>query len=126
MLHSGGNAGPPPPGLAYTIEDCDGIGRIAWRPEPVDITADDALAAERAAFQTQTDAPERREAEEFLKEVLAEGPVLAGKVEAAAKAAGVARRTLHRAKERLGVTSLKDGFGQKARWLWKLPECRTA
>ena len=37
-----------------------------------------------------------------------------------------ARRTLHRAKERLGVASVKDGFGLKARWVWSLPEVHSA
>jgi putative DNA primase/helicase len=120
MLHSGGNAGPPPAGLAYTIEDCDGIGRIAWRPEPVEITADEALAAERAAFQTHIDAPERREAEEFLKEVLAEGPVLTKKILAAAKEAGFSPKTLRQARERMQVVTSRRGFGPDKVGYWQL------
>jgi hypothetical protein len=121
MLHSGANLAPWAPTLAYTIEDVEGIGRVEWQPEAVDITAEQALATEQAAWQVQADAPERREAEEWLKEVLAEGPVSAKKVKAAAATAGIAEKTLKRAKTRLSVESVKDGFGLDAKWLWMLP-----
>ena len=37
-----------------------------------------------------------------------------------ARQAGIAERTLHRAKKVLGVTSKRDAFGRAGKWLWCL------
>ena len=75
MLDNGGNLAPAAPTLAYVIEDRGDGPRIEWLAEPVAITAEQALAAEQAACQADRDAPERREAESWLREVLSAGPV---------------------------------------------------
>ena len=55
---------------------------------------------------------------QFLKGLLAHGPVLSTVVLEKAKAAGIAERTLNRAKQHLGIQSDRvDG-----KWHWHLPE----
>jgi AAA domain len=56
-------------------------------------------------------------AKTFLQELLAGGTKKSKDVEAAAKAAGIAEKTLQRAKQELGVISDKQGNG----WIWKPP-----
>jgi hypothetical protein len=62
-------------------------------------------------------------AAEFLRKVLANGPVLTKQVEADARAAGIAGRTLTRARERVGAKSERgpDGF-----WAIRLPSPTSA
>ena len=126
MLDNGGNLAPPAPTLAYRIEDRGEGTRVEWLDDPLPITAEEALAADQAACQAGVAPAGRREAEGWLSEASTAGPIPARDVEAAAYAAGVARRTLHRAKERLGVASVKDGFGPKSPWVWSLPEVHSA
>jgi hypothetical protein len=47
--------------------------------------------------------------------------VAAREVLAAAKAAGIAERTLRRAKSREGVTARKVEAGDASVWVWRLP-----
>lgn len=115
------NLGPDLAGLAYRVVACDighGIttSRIEWEHQAVAITADDALVAHTAAAETERDA-----AAEWLSELLARGPVLAKEVQSEAKAAGFAWATLRRAKQHLGVTVKRDGFGKGGAWQWQLP-----
>ena len=56
-------------------------------------------------------------AEAFLIEVLKEGPTPSKLVEAEAKQAGIAWRTLRRASDCLGVKKKKSGLA----WYWELP-----
>ena len=59
-----------------------------------------------------------------LTDLLADGPVPAKKVKAAAKAAEVSEITLRRAKDRLGVVAKKTGKPGETdqAWTWSLPE----
>jgi hypothetical protein len=66
----------------------------------------------------------RQDAEEFLREILAGGPVPSDDVVAEAKEAGITTATLRRAKDSIGVRAAKQGGqfgGVGARWYWKLP-----
>ena len=62
----------------------------------------------------------RNEAEKFLADLLADGPMTAGKVRSVAEEAGHAWRTVGRAKKALGITSFKSEFG--GGWTWELPD----
>ncbi len=127
MLDNGGNLAPPAPTLAYAIEDRGAGPQIEWGAEPVQISAEEALAAEMAASQAvrdHQDAPERQEAESWLREVLAAGPVPSKEIEAAAKAAGLSVRTLKRAKESIGAESIREGFGRESTCRWRLADAR--
>jgi len=59
------------------------------------------------------------EAIDFLTGLLADGPLPAKVVQADARGAGHAPRTLERAAKRLGVERLKDGM--RGGWSWRLP-----
>lgn len=120
LLDNGGNLAPPAPTLAYVIRD-DGDGaRVEWSPDPVEITAEQALAAQQAAYQAATDSSQRREAEEWLKDTLADGPLSAREVKDAARKAGISSRTLERAKANVRVQSRRRGFGREAVYYWNL------
>jgi hypothetical protein len=62
----------------------------------------------------------RDEAKKFLTDILANGPVLKTEIEEAAKANGIAERTLCRAKSELSISAEKKG--QNGQWQWRLPE----
>ncbi len=62
------------------------------------------------------------EAEQFLREVLADGRMPQKEIEKDYKGAGYSLATIKRAKKRLGVISEKDGM--TGGWFWKLPEER--
>ena len=59
-----------------------------------------------------------REAQSFLKEVLADGPLPQTEIEKAAQQAGIRPKTLRNARNELGVTSTKVS----KQWVWALPE----
>ena len=122
MLDNGGNLAPPAPTLAYRIEDPGEGPRVEWLEDPVPITAEEALAADQAACQVGVAAPERRDAEGWLGEVLNAGPVRVHELEAAARNAGIAIITLRRAKGSLGVVSVREGFGKDSACFWKLAD----
>ena len=69
----------------------------------------------------EDEAPALAEAVRVLKEILADGPLSAGNVKKLAAQAGVAERTLHRARQALGVTTRRQGFGQGAYYVWAMP-----
>jgi len=119
FLHAKNNLAEPPQGLAFRLEQFivgEGIvtSRVMWEPEPLSITADEALAADGKSSLALT------EAECFLQALLADGPVLSKQVDAEAQEAGVARATLRRAKANLGIKSYKDGM--KGGWFCALPK----
>ena len=117
------NLAPTASSLAYRIVDRDGVGAIDWG----EVTAH--TAAELLAARSEATAEERTaldDARVLLAECLANGPVSAKEVRAEARSAGVANRTLDRAKAALHIVARKVGrpgeHGQ--RWEWSLPEGR--
>lgn len=124
-LHAKNNLAPPPQGLAYRLEQAivaDGIvaSRVAWETEPVTMTANQAMAADAAGVQANKATDEARE---FLQDILASGPVPQRDVKGAAEGAGLAWASVRRAKDRLGVTAVRESVGTSGagRWLWSLP-----
>jgi hypothetical protein len=110
-----------PKALAYRLveEEQYGVARVAW----------DGATAHKAADLLRTpardddgEAPAREEGEAFLRELLEEGPVPARQVKAEAREAGIAERTLARARQAIGARTRRDGFGPGARYLWELPD----
>lgn len=79
----------PPPTLAFTLNG----GVLSWYAEPVAGVDADAVLSHGASRE---DREEGRAAEEFLRELLADGDITAREGEAAAKAHGIAPRTLDR------------------------------
>ena len=112
------NLAPDKGGLAYSLlNDDDGIPRVFWDAEPVNMTADDALSEER-----DDDArSERGAAAEWLRDALAAGPMPAKDVKREARENSIAERTLKRAKKAIGAVARRLGFGKGATWYWALP-----
>jgi putative DNA primase/helicase len=118
------NLAPLGKGLAFRVEQQivgspgEGIlgSSVVWENEPVKITADQALAlAEDRGGEIHS---ARREAEEFLRELLANGTIGAKEGADHARALGIAPRTLKRARKKLGVVAKKSGHEG---WAWSLP-----
>ena len=104
------NLGPDQGGLAYrVIVAQNGAPRVEFEPEPVTIRADDALAA--PGDDGGADDPAS-----FLRELLADEPLIAKDVKEAADDAGYSWRTVQRAMKKAGVISKRPGFGQPALW----------
>jgi hypothetical protein len=60
------------------------------------------------------------EAKAFLLMQVADGPQPAWAILRAARAAGIATRTLNRAKAALGVRVQREGCGGQGQWMWLL------
>ncbi len=119
LLPGKNNLAPGGHGLAFTI-----IGdppAIAWEREPVAMSADDALATENGnEKQKPGPKPEaRNQVAEWLQDLLRDGPMAVAKIKEEAKEAGYAWRTVHRAKDELGIKPYREQFG--GAWMWKLP-----
>ncbi len=111
------NLAPDTGGLGYRIEaGGNGCPAVAWEPDPVNVSADDALAGDRDEGGGRT---ERDDAAEWLADLLAHGPRPARDVERDARDAGYSIATVRRAKAAIGVVSRKPAFGGP--WEWTLP-----
>jgi len=121
------NIAKDPGGLAFRIGQQllpgDIIGSaIFWDSQRVSCTADQVLAANENA----SDRPAQTEAEDFLRDILRDGPRLAKDVEGEAREVGVSWRTVNRAKKTLGIVTERkaesgQGLGRAGRWYWSLP-----
>lgn len=112
------NIAPDMGGLAYRIEPLgvDGCPALTWEPDPVNVSADDALAGDRNEGKGRT---ELNDAADWLRDLLAHGPRPARDVERDAHDAGHSITTVRRAKASIGVVSRKPAFG--GHWEWTLP-----
>ena len=112
------NLSAPAAGLAYTIEGHP--ASIVWDDEPVSMTANDAVAAERDSERGGHDsAPRTNEAVEWLRHYLTDGPRPAKEIKKDASKDNIASRTLDRAATELGVVKKPGGVGLP--WVWRLP-----
>ncbi|MDQ6617392.1 MAG: AAA family ATPase [Actinomycetota bacterium] len=106
-----------PPSLAYRLvtDEAHGVARIAW--EGTSAHTADALLVNPASDDERA---EQDEARDFLLDYLADGRQRATDAKKAAKAAGIAERTLDRARHRAGVTSQREGFGPGSVCWWEI------
>jgi hypothetical protein len=105
--------------LTYQIMGtADAIPYLAWDKQTRAIDANEVLGMSQKEKHERVN--RRGEAEEWLRARLADGPVLQKELESAAKSAGIAWRTLRRAKDKLRVQSHKAGIG--GGWFWELAE----
>ena len=119
------NLAPLGKGLAFRLEQriVSDVGKgivgssVYWESEHVTITADQALQATDAGGQ---DRSVGEGAEEFLRELLAKGPVPQKNIKTDAEGAGLAWATVRRAKDRLGIKPQKAGM--EGGWQWTLPK----
>jgi len=112
------NLAKQPEALAYRLVNDEryGVARVQWDGASRHTAAD--LVRQRV---DEDEAPALAEAVRVLKEILSDGPLAAGNVKRMAATAGVAERTLHRARQALGVTTRRQGFGQGAYYVWAMP-----
>lgn len=109
------NLGPDQGGLAYRVAVAeDGTPFVEFEAEPVNIRADDALAAH--GDDEGGDDPAT-----FLRELLASGSMAAKEIYREAESAGHSRDAMKRAKRRIGVEAVK--VGMDGGWCWRLPDC---
>jgi hypothetical protein len=113
------NLGPIPPSLSYRIVQASAASMIEW-VGIADSTANDLLVAQGSEAEP---AGARADAEGFLQDLLAEGPVAAKDAHRQARDVGISSRTLARARVSLGVKTSKHGgrFGGDPGWYWELP-----
>jgi hypothetical protein len=104
-------------GLGYRIEDVNGIAKVAWEDKPVIEDADELVEME-----TSEQRHGRREAIDFLKELLANGPVGSTTLFEQAHARGFSRETLRRAGKALGIVPKQSQGYRHGGWTWALPD----
>ena len=109
-------------GLAFTVAPhrlANGIETswILWESEPVTVTADEAMVP----FEATADRTEIADASEWLRDLLATGPVEAREVLRLAGQQGFNARMAQRARQRIGATTRREGFGKGSRVLWAVP-----
>lgn len=113
------NIGPDGGGFVYDLQQ----GELTGFPGVVTSYVQWGAVLEGSARELLADAEqqdderaERRDAAEWIREALADGPVSVRDVKQQGDAAGFAWRTLQRAMQRAGVESRRGGFGQPAAW----------
>lgn len=117
FANSKSNLAVEPPALAYRLVDDpdNGCARVAWEDQPTDHRAADLLGG-----PDSDDGGAQTEAVRWLVDYLTDngGQAPAGDLIKAAAKAGIAKRTVQRARKKAGVDSRKDGFGGD--WVWSL------
>jgi hypothetical protein len=109
-----------PPSLSFDLSTAEnGALRVGWIGACAH-TAESLLAAPR----DDEDRDAVQEAVEVIRAILEGGPVPSDDAKKEARKAGIAERTLYRAKAILGVKSRKVSFSGKGVWQWSLP-CHT-
>ena len=122
------NNGPDDGGFSYTLRqtllpDAPIEASIVEWGEMIEGNARDMLADVEADETERHSDGEKGEAEDFLIDVLAAGPITATEVYRQAEEAGIKHRTLERAKQSLKVKSKRRiEPGHSAHWAWHLPE----
>lgn len=109
-----------PHSITDTVADRGGHPVIEWG-EFVELTADDLAAAATAKGRGNGErGAQKGGAKEFIRDMLADGPVPASEAERRVVEAGFSESTVRRAKIALGVRSVRDGFGADGSWAWVL------
>jgi hypothetical protein len=127
LLPGKNNLAPEGNGLAFSIGG-ELFGRVIWEKDPVQLTANEALALElqQDRHKRGPEPEARNQAAEWLSELLAARPMRVGDPKApeqgtvahAAKEAGYLWATVRRAKDALGIKPYRDSFA--GGWMWRL------
>jgi len=106
------NLGRIPDSLLWGIEN----SRVVWHGS-CSLRADDLAGTPTS----ESEGAKLEEAKDFLRSELIGGPVSAGEILSRAGAAGIAEKTLRRAKGELRVGSKKVTVNEVSQWAWVLP-----
>ena len=110
------NLGPDGAGVAYWLRSTDArIPYVEWCDEPVRQTADDVLSA---GMGSSDDRSATEDCADWLRAVLSEGEARAAEIMRQADGYGFSAKVLRRARERIGVKTVKSGV--RAGWVWSL------
>jgi putative DNA primase/helicase len=114
------NIAPDDGGVAYSLDlvTIDGgiaATRAVW-DGIIEGTARDILGA--VEYEETDDGSDRQDAEQFLRDLLADGPVPTRQIKADADGAGYSWATIRRAQKAMGITAVKGGM--KEGWTWQL------
>jgi hypothetical protein len=123
------NIGPDGDGFEYSLAQeplsgWDGLSgqRVLWG-DPLFGSSRELLNDIELPKDEAAETPKRDMATEFLRGVLAEGPMPVKWIENAAKQAGLSWRTVKRAVADLGVIASRiGGFAAEGEWQWHLPD----
>src|SRR5262249_46868953 len=113
IAHIKNNIGPKADPLGFEIRD----GRFYWL-ESTTLTASRMLAP--ASSDSEKGA--LADAEDFLRDYLADGPKNSNEVIAEAEGGGISKQKLFRARQNMGIKAKRSGFGRGGQWKWSLPD----
>jgi hypothetical protein len=123
MLANGCNLAGDVPTLAYQIFDRGAGPAVEWEAEPVSLTVEEALSAEAVDADQRE---ERADCDRWLAQALAAGPLSITDVMEMGRKAGFSQDTLKRAKRRLRIETIREGFGRGSKCHWRLPGSDTS
>jgi len=112
FAHVKSSLGPKMPSLSFYI-DANGF---RWGEE-CDTSADDLLSPQKSQGREKH---QLEAAKQFLEQTLSVGPAASDNIRIKAEQAGLAWRTVWRAKDDLGVKASKDR-SKNGEWFWRLP-----
>jgi len=121
VAHAKSNLVPKMRGGLQFVLDEDLTPPFQWGKASPEISAD-SISNPEAAEAVQEERSKKREAMEFLQQILSPNGADSVEVQKQAQARGISRSTLRRAKETLGVRSGQSGFGPEKSWRLTLPE----
>jgi len=111
------NLAPLGDAISYSIQSAGEIPRIVWGSN-VKVSADEVLSGELRDRRTSR----RNDAEEWLRELLADGPMPQSQIEDRAEKAGFSWATIRRAKGRAKIKSTRGSFGGP--WIWEAEDAQ--
>ncbi|MDH3670561.1 MAG: AAA family ATPase [Gammaproteobacteria bacterium] len=114
------NLSPDRLGMAFRIKPSladPKIPILEWEPDPVTITADEAL---NFCLPESEKAPKRSAAEDWLRDLLKDGPLSAKEVRKQVEQSGQSWTTVRRAQGTMGIKPTKTRFDGE--WEWALPQ----
>lgn len=113
------NIAPDVMGLGYRITDLgDNRAVVAWEKDPIELTADDALAQDPRGG----DDADGADVEGWLREVLTDGDTPSADILREGKRNGFPDKTIRKAFRRIGGTWRREGFGPGSTVIWFIPE----
>ena len=119
LLAGKNNLAKAAPGLAFAITGDP--PHLEWEPDPVELSANDAMPKSGGTDGQRGPAPKKREAaSQWLVEMLSDGPKNVTDLEADAEEAGLSWATVRRAQRALNIKPQRTKF--QGVWQWALPD----